>query len=138
MKLSSEDALALIQQHGSQAAAARASGIPRATLRRYAYGLERPRSRVLMQAVGEHGLDDFERRHVPGRNAAEKIREALSRMRPDSWYYESEFGFAARVEPPELVANRQAFRDHIVDVGVNRHIWASSPEFAATLRSKLV
>lgn len=136
---------ALVQQHGSIGAAARALGMARSTLRDRLNGRPtRVRVATVVRAAAPvrvqraHTFDDFRAQFDRETVIPAKISAALREL-GNGWLYETEFAQLAGVGLNDLGRFRDAFADHHLEARAPgrsaRRVWVGSVEIAAQMRA---
>lgn len=124
---------AALKKHGTNAAAARALGMPRSTFERR---LKHPTAPpvAVERKVGK-GLSDFRAQHDKDFIVPKKIKTALDAL-GSGWEYELEFSRLAGVSATDLNLYREQFADYWLVIGRSgKRAWAGSKSTAESMRA---
>jgi len=126
------EALAIRKKHKSTAAAARAAGMPRTTLRDRLNG-HRPGVKIDHRETTK-SLAAFRRMYDKSVVIPVHIRAALKAL-GSGWEYEAELAKRAGISRADLVSYKDKFIQHIVLLREGRRVWAGSVKMAEAMRN---
>ena len=155
-KMTEDLAVALMAEHGSYRAAARASGVARTTIQKHhlrAIGTPLRSSRKknmgveMASIVAPHAspgeapkgraLDEFRARYDKDYIVPRRIKAGLESLGA-GWEYEVQFARMAGISLADLAAYRDQFAGHCVALGRDsRRAWAGTVKTATEMRSML-
>lgn len=143
------EALALAKKHGTQAAAAKALGVPRSTFSDWCRGIHcrgetKPATGRLGALPGNPAgtggggrpLAEFRKQYDKGYIVPARVKEALRGLGA-GWEYEVQFARMAGVSLSDLGNFRDQFADHVVCLHGARRAWAGTPATAKAMREML-
>ncbi len=139
--MTQDEARALVEECGSQRAAAKKAGIARSTLQRILKGATvkprttKPEPRPAASKQGR-SLIEFRQQYDKDYIIPHKVKAQVQDMGA-SWLYESEFAKAAGVSLADLGNYRDQFADLVVTMRDSRRVWAGTAKLAQQLREMI-
>ena len=141
-RITPEQAVAAIREHGGLRPAARALGVDNGWLCRIAKraagpltGPDTVSGTIAAKPKGVKTLTDFRQAYDKDTIVPAKIKEGLAALGADGWEYEVEFAKLCGVSLYDMGRVRERFADHIVSIGRNtKRAWAGSKALAAKMR----
>jgi hypothetical protein len=151
-KMNRKEAIALVEKHGSQRAAAAAAGIARSTFGDIINGRYKQsgaKAGVVAKAAGKTAGKQEAAQTKGGRSLAEfkqvydkdfiipnKIKAGLKTL-GSGWDYEREFARLCGISLNDMAAYRDEFAEYMVVIKDGRRAWAGSKSAAEQMRSML-
>lgn len=133
-RITPEQAVAAIREHGGLRPAARALGVDNGWLCRIAKRAAGATT-AAAKPKGVKTLSDFRQAYDKDTIVPAKIKEGLAVLGADGWEYEVEFAKLCGVSLYDMGRVRDRFADHIVSIGRNtKRAWAGSKALAAKMR----
>jgi hypothetical protein len=134
-KLTPEQALLLIQEHGSAYAAAKYYGCDHKTILHYArkVGKEEKQTNIMPRNKIKK-IEDFRRLYDKDLIVPEKIKAAIKKLGVDGWEYEKDFVRMAGVRTADLAEYRDQFADYWITITKDsRRVWGGSVDLIIQL-----
>lgn len=136
--MTKQEAEALVKQHGSERAAAKASGIARSTFQNIVAGKTTSTGKAQNKETRKgKTLADFRATYDKAFIVPRKIKTALQMLGASAWEYEVAFAKLAEVSLADLGIFRDQFAAHVVSLREGRRAWAGSVATAKAMREML-